>query len=85
MTPIHTGRGGVVFAPGTRCVCTHRSASTPSGKPMCRNDSSENSRSLIASGVMKLRMSAPLNAGSQSSHSAVATVTNCAVPSHGSM
>ena len=85
MTPIQIGRGGFVLAPGTRCVCTHSSASTPSGRPMCRNDSSENRRSLTASPVMKLRISAPLNTGSQSSHSAVATVTNCAVMSHGSM
>jgi hypothetical protein len=77
--------GGFVFAPGTRCVWIHRSASTASGNPMWMNESSENSRSLTAPGVMKLRISVPLKIGSQSSHSAVATTTNCASRSHGSM
>jgi hypothetical protein len=40
---------------------------------------------LIASRVMKLRIGTPLNTGSQSSRSAVATVTNWAVWSHGSL
>ena len=42
-------------------------------------------RSLIASRVMKLRIGTPLNTGSQSSRAAVATVTNWAVWSHGSL
>jgi len=49
------------------------------------NDSNENSRSFTASGKMKLRTSVPLNTGSQSNHSAVATTTNCAIRSQGSM
>jgi hypothetical protein len=78
-------RGGLVLAPGTRCVCTHRSASTASGKPMWMNDSSEKKRSFTASLVMKLRTSVPLKIGSQSSHSVVATTVNWARRSHGSM
>ena len=44
------GRGGCVFALGTRCTCTHISSSTSSGAPMWMNDSSENKRSLTLSG-----------------------------------
>ena len=40
--------------------------------PICRKMSSENKRSLTASAAMKLRISAPSNTGSTSSHSAVA-------------
>ena len=79
------GRGGLVRACGTRWVCTHSSTSTPSGMPMCRNESSENSRSLTFSGKTKLRISVPLKTGSQSNHSMVATTTNCAYLSQGNM
>ena len=79
------GRGGRVFALGTRCVWIHRRARTPSGRPMCRKDSSEKKRSFTLSSVRKLRISSPLNTGSASNHSAVAMTVNCASWSHGSM
>ncbi len=50
LTPMAIGRGGCVFALGTRCTCTHISSSTSSGAPMWMNDSSENKRSLTLSG-----------------------------------
>ncbi len=78
-------RGGRVFARGTRWVCTHSTASTASGMPMCRNWSSVKKRSVIASGNTKLRTSTPRNGGRASNHSAVAVSTNCASRSHGSM
>ena len=52
---------------------------------MCMNDSSEKKRSLTLAGWMKLRISAPPKLGSQSSHSKLATITNCASRSQGSM
>jgi hypothetical protein len=79
------GRGGFVVAFGTRCTCTHISSSVTSGTPMWMNTSSENSRLLTWSGWMKLRISVPPKPGSQSSHSKLACVTNCASRSQGSM
>ena len=46
---------------------------------------SENRRSLTFASKMKFLTSVPLNTGSQSSHSAVATTVNFARRSHGSM
>ena len=82
---IASGRGGIVRARGTRCVCIHRAASIASGMPMCRNDSRENSLSVIPSGSRKLRTIVPRKAGSTSNHSAVVTTTYWASWSHGSM
>ena len=45
----------------------------------------KNSRSVTDSAPMKLRVRIPLNTGSASSHSVVATTTNCASRSQGSM
>ena len=53
-----------------------------SGMPMCRKISSEKSRSLTAPSAMKLRISAPSNSGSASSHSVVAIRLYCASRSH---
>ena len=52
---------------------------------MCTNESSEKKRSPTLSGWMKLRISVPPNVGSQSTHSKLATITNCASLSQGSM
>ena len=79
------GRGGCVCAFGTRCTCTHITSSATSGTPMWMKTSSENRRSLTLAGQMKLRISVPPKPGSQSSHSKLACVTNCASRSHGSM
>ena len=49
---------------------------------MCRKISSENRRSLTAPAAMKLRISAPSNTGSASSHSVVAIRLYCASRSH---
>ena len=83
--PMASLRGGTSAARGTRCVWIHSASSITSGMPMCRKDSSEKSRSLTASGEMKLRVRMPLNTGSASIHSVVAMTTNCASWSQGSM
>ena len=70
---------------GTRCTWIHMSSSTTSGRPMCRKESSEKKRSLTLSAYTKLRISVPLNGGSQSSISKLVTVTYCASASQGSM
>jgi hypothetical protein len=44
--PSAIGAGGCVCALGTRWVWIQSSARTPSGRPMCRKDSSEKKRSL---------------------------------------
>ncbi len=62
-------------------VHPHR-ASSASGMPMCRKISSEKKRSLTAPAAMKLRISAPPNTGSASSHSVVATRLYCASVPH---
>ena len=83
--PIAIARGGVVLALGTRWMCTHINSRVSSGAPMCTNASSEKKRSSTLSAYMKLRTRLPPMPGSQSSHSKLATVTNCASRSHGSM
>ena len=74
--PSASARGGNTAARLMRWMWNHSPNTSNSGTPMCTKTNSENSRSLTAATLRKLRVSGAASSGSASIHSAVACAEN---------